>query len=148
MCINDNILIISRTILTCFCLLSSELLADEKPFVPDNIVGAITVSAEEVIELILLNPELVVIDSRKKTEYSKGHIEGAINILNTIMKQENLEIVAPDKTKAILFYCNGRRCMRSAAAVSKALDWGYKNIFWFRGGWTEWMDKQLPVIAD
>ena len=149
MCTNDNVLTISRKIFACLCLLlSSELLANEKPFVPDNIPGAITVSAEEVIELILLNSELVVIDSRKKTEYSKGHIEGAVNILNTVMQQEDMENISPDKTKAILFYCNGTRCSRSSDAVSKALDWGYKNIFWFRGGWNEWTDKRLPVITD
>ena len=105
-------------------------------------------SAEEVIELILLNSELVVIDSRKKTEYSKGHIEGAVNILNTVMRKESMEMIAPDKSKAILFYCNGTRCLRSADAVSKALEWDYKNIFWFRGGWNEWIDKRLPVITD
>jgi len=146
---NNNMLTISRKIFVCLCLLfSSELLADEKPFVPDSISGAITVSAEEVIELILLNSELVVIDSRKKTEYSKGHIEGAVNVLNTVMRQETIEMIAPDKSKAILFYCNGTRCLRSADAVSKTLEWGYKNIFWFRGGWNEWMDKRLPIITD
>ena len=139
----------TQKIFACLCLLfSSELLAVEKPFIPDNIPGAITVGAEEVIELILLNPELVVVDSRKKTEYSKGHIEGAVNILNTVMQQEDMENISPDKTKAILFYCNGTRCSRSSDAVSKALDWGYKNIFWFRGGWNEWKDKRLPVITD
>ncbi|MDH5612676.1 MAG: rhodanese-like domain-containing protein [Gammaproteobacteria bacterium] len=147
--IKDNRFTRSRPILFCLCLmLSSKLLADEKPFVPESIPGAIAVSAEEVIELILLNPDLVVIDSRKKTEYSKGHIEGAVNILNTVMRQEDMEMIAPDKTKAILFYCNGTRCLRSADAVSKSLEWGYKNIFWFRGGWNEWMDKHLPVITD
>ena len=139
----------NKNILACLCLLlSSELMAEGKPFIPDNIPGAITVGAEEVIELILLNPELVVVDSRKKTEYSKGHIEGAVNILNTVMQQEEIENISPDKTKAILFYCNGTRCSRSSDAVSKALDWGYKNIFWFRGGLNEWKDKRLPVITD
>ena len=120
----------------CVCLwisFSSEVLATTKPFVPASISGAITVSAEEVIELILLNSEMVVIDSRKKTEFSKGHIEGAVNILNTVMHREDLEMIAPDKSRAILFYCNGLRCLRSADAVSKALDWGYKNILYRRG---------------
>lgn len=146
---NYRISISVRSVFACLCLLLSvELLADTKPFVPDNIAGAITVNAEEVIELILLNSELVVIDSRKKTEYSKGHIEGAVNILNTVMQQDEFEMIAPDKTKGILFYCNGTRCLRSADAVSKALEWGYKSIFWFRGGWNEWMEKRLPVITD
>ena len=145
---NCSVLTTSRNVIICLLLFTNELLADTKPFVPDSIPGVITVSAEEVIELILLNPELVVIDSRKKTEFSKGHIEGSVNILNTVMQPEELEMIAPDKTKAILFYCNGTRCLRSSDAASKALDWGYKNIFWFRGGWNEWTEKRLPVITD
>ena len=77
---------------------STILVAGEKPYAPENMPGATNVSAEETIEMILVNPELVVIDSRKKTEYVKGRIEGAINILNTELKLENLESVAPDKS--------------------------------------------------
>ena len=138
-----------QRIVICFLILfSAQIWAEEKPVAPENMPGAITVSAEEVIEQILLNPDLVVIDSRKKTEYAKGHIEGAVNLLNTDMNQQALEMIASDKTKPILFYCNGIRCLRSSDAVAKSLDWGYKNIFWFRGGWNEWTDKRLPVISE
>jgi len=138
-----------KKIFICFLVLFSvEVWAEKKPVMPENISGAITLSAEEVVEQILINPDLVVVDSRKKTEYAKGHIEGAVNILNTEMNRQDLEKIAPDKTKPILFYCNGVRCMRSYSAVSMALDWGYKNIFWFRGGWSEWTEKRLPVISE
>lgn len=137
-----------RIVIGFLVLFSTQLWAEEKPVAPENISGAITVSAEEVIEQILLNPDLVVIDSRKKMEYAKGHIEGALNLLNTDMTKQSLELIAPEKTKPILFYCNGARCLRSSDAVAKALDWGYKNIFWFRGGWNEWTEKRLPVISD
>jgi len=103
--------------------------------------------AEQVIELILSEPALVVIDSRKKTEYIKGHIEGAINMLNTRMTPARLEELAADKSTKLLFYCNGERCMRSSDAVNKALSWGYENIFWPRGGWKEWTAKRLPVVT-
>jgi len=129
-------------------LFSSTLSAEEKPHAPEVIQGAITVAAEEAIDLILNNPDLIVIDARKKTEYVKGHIEGAINMLNTKMKAEDLEKVATDKTGAILFYCNGTRCMRSADAIRKAKSWGYTNLIWFRGGWKEWTDKRLPVVIE
>ena len=35
-----------------------------------------------------------------------------------------------------------------ADAIRKAMGWGYRNVFWFRGGWKEWTDKRLPVITD
>jgi len=129
-------------------LLSSTLAAEEKPYAPDVIEGTLVVTAEEAIELILNDPDLTVIDARKKTEYVKGHIEGAINMLNTRMKSEDLEKVCPDKTRAILFYCNGTRCLRSTDAIRKAKSWGYTNLIWFRGGWKEWTDKRLPVVTE
>lgn len=127
---------------------SAILYAGEKPYAPESMPGAIIVTAEEVVDLILANPELVVIDSRKKTEYLKGHIEGAINILNTELLPEELEMVAPDRSTTLLFYCNGERCLRSSDAISKAIGWGYTNIFWFRGGWNEWTAKRLPVVTE
>lgn len=138
-----------KTIILCFSvLLSSTLNAEQKPYAPENIQNVTIVSAEETIEMILANPDLVVIDSRKKTEYQKGHIEGAINILNTKLKQADLENISPDKSKEILFYCNGTRCLRSTDSIKKAKNWGYTKLIWFRGGWKEWTEKRLPVVTD
>lgn len=122
--------------------------AAEKPHAPDSIPGAITVTAEQVVELILSKPGLILIDSRKKSEYAKGHIEGAISLLNTGMTREDLEKISADKSATLIFYCNGPRCLRSADAIRKAMAWGYRNVFWFRGGWKEWSDKRLPAITD
>jgi len=127
---------------------SLNLQAGTKPDVPEKIEGASNLTAEQVVELVLSNPELVIIDSRKKTEYVKGHIEGSINILNTQLTEYEMQKVLPDKSSHVLFYCNGSRCMRSSDATSKALSWGYSNVYWFRGGWKEWTSKKLPVITE
>jgi rhodanese-related sulfurtransferase len=138
-----------KTIFLCIvALLSPTLLAGQKPYAPETIQDVTIVSAEETIDMILENPDLIVIDSRKKTEYQQGHIEGAINILNTELKQEDLENISPDKSKKILFYCNGTRCLRSTDSIKKAKAWGYSKLIWFRGGWKEWTEKRLPVVTD
>jgi rhodanese-related sulfurtransferase len=129
-------------------LCAPALNAEQKPYAPETIEGVTTVSAEQVIDMILANPELIVIDSRKKTEYLKGHIEGATNILNTRLKAEDLERLSTDKSNAILFYCNGSRCLRSSDSINKARSWGYTNLVWFRGGWKEWTEKRLPVVTE
>lgn len=129
-------------------LFSSALLAEEKPYAPESIQDVTIVTAEQAVDMILANPDLIVIDSRKKTEYLKGHIEGSINILNTRLKREDLERISPDKSRGILFYCNGTRCLRSSDSISKAKSWGYTKLIWFRGGWKEWTEKRLPVVTD
>lgn len=135
-------------LLTALLLCAPRVFAADKPYPPETIPGAVIVSAEEVVELILARPELVIIDSRKKSEYTKGHIEGAVNLLNTDMRPEDMASLCPNKSTPIVFYCNGVRCLRSSDAIGKAMSWGYRNVFWFRGGWKEWIDKRLPVITD
>jgi rhodanese-related sulfurtransferase len=117
----------------------------DKPIAPVFIEGATSLSAEEVVQLILTEPRLVVIDSRKEEEYAKGHIEGAISLLDTDMDEEALATTVNGKETPLLFYCNGIRCLRSSNATQKALEWGYSNLYWFRGGWLEWQDKRLPM---
>ena len=138
-----------RSLIFCTVLwLSSGSVAGEKPYAPENLPGATILSAEEVINLILADPDLIVIDSRKKTEYIKGHIEGAINILNTELLLEDRDLIVPDRNTALLFYCNGVRCLRSSDSITRVVGWGYTNLFWFRGGWKEWTEKRLPMVTE
>ena len=128
-------------------LFSATLPAEQKPYAPENIQGVTTVTAEQVIDMILANPDMIIIDSRKKSEYQKGHIEGAINILNTHLEQKDIEQIAPDKSTKMLFYCNGIRCIRSSSSIEKVQGWGYTNLIWFRGGWKEWVEKRFPIVT-
>jgi rhodanese-related sulfurtransferase len=146
-----NAVTIKLPFLVLLCLSPALLqtsMAGEKPFAPESIDGVEIVTAEEAIELMLVNPDMPIIDSRKKTEYVKGHIENAVSLLNTEMTEQDLLDLVPDKNTPILFYCNGARCLRSSDAIRKAQGWGYVNLVWFRGGWKEWSDKRLPMVSD
>ena len=125
-------------------LLVNSLAWAEKPLAPEKIPGTILVGAEETVELIVNTPNLLIIDSRKEVEHLKGHVQGSISLLDTEMTLEQLSKFAPDKSTPLLFYCNGERCLRSSRAAIKAQDWGYKLIYWFRGGWNEWLEKGMP----
>lgn len=117
----------------------------DKPLAPAEIQGAVGLNAEAVVDLVTTRPDLIVVDSRRKDEYDKGHIEGAFNILDIEMTVANLAKIAKRKDTPLLFYCNGEHCMRSSNAAKSALQWGYSKVYWFRGGWQEWTDKNLPV---
>lgn len=120
--------------------------AADKPVAPTDIPGATAVSAEKLVELAAATPQLVIIDSRREEEFEKGHIEGAANLLDTDMTQEKLARLVPGKSTPVLFYCNGERCLRSTNAAKLALGWGYLKVYWFRGGWMEWREKNMPVV--
>lgn len=134
----------SLVVLSCFLFAAFPAFA-VKPVAPDSIPGTILVNAEQAVEIILANPKLVVIDARHSEEYNKGHIEGAINLLDSDLTPEILARHAASKDTPLLIYCNGARCLRSSNAAKKAVAWGYKKIYWFRGGWNEWIEKKLPI---
>lgn len=117
----------------------------DKPVAPESIPGASRVTAEELVELIASTPDVVIIDARRHEEFAKGHIEGAIVMLDTDMTQEKLASKVKSKETPVVFYCNGERCARSTNATRKAVSWGYRRVHWFRGGWQEWHNKGLPI---
>lgn len=124
--------------------LAAPALAD-RPVAPSAIAGAVNVDAERVVVLVQTTPGLIVIDSRLPAEYAKGHIPGAYNLLDADMSEAALARLAPEHDIPLLFYCNGERCLRSGNAAQQALAWGYRTVYWFRGGWQEWLHKELPI---
>ena len=134
-----------RFALTLFLLqLAFPVLAD-KPLAPDSIPGTTRVNAERALELILADPKMAIIDSRHAEEFAKGHIEGAINLLDNDTSAKTLAKYVANKNAPMLLYCNGERCMRSSHAAKIAVSEGYKKIYWFRGGWAEWIEKKMPI---
>jgi rhodanese-related sulfurtransferase len=117
----------------------------EKQSVPESIDGTSRVTAEEVIELVGKQPDLVIIDARKVSDHEKGFIEGSISLPDTETTPESLASHVASKDTPVLFYCNGVKCGRSVKSAEKAVSWGYKNVHWFRGGWEEWIEKGYPV---
>ena len=113
---------------------------------PEAIDGTKRVSAEQVVELVTNTPELVVIDARKTSDRdAAGWIEGSIGLPDYDTNAESLAKHIPSKSTPVLFYCNGVKCGRSVKSSRAAVELGYKNIYWFRGGWEEWTEKGMPV---
>ena len=126
-------------------VLSVNVFAGEK-LAPESIGGTKRVTAEELVELVTKTPNMVVIDARKASDReSAGWIEGSIGLPNYDTNAQSLAKNIPTKQTPVLFYCNGVKCGRSVESARKAVSLGYKNIYWFRGGWEEWTEKGMPV---
>lgn len=113
---------------------------------PPEIPGSTKVNAEGVIRLVESKPELVIIDSRIRHDRLQGYIEGSVSLPDEETSCATLKKVIKTKTTPTLYYCNGPKCGRSANAVKIALKCGYRNIFWFRGGFEEWKKKHYPIL--
>ncbi|MBL4867747.1 MAG: rhodanese-like domain-containing protein [Pseudomonadales bacterium] len=115
---------------------------------PDSIAGTMKVTAEKLFDLVDEFDDLVIIDARKSEDREKGYIEGSLGIPDTDTNPAVLAKHLATKQTPVIFYCNGPKCGRSVKSSKMAVKEGYKNIYWFRGGWEEWSNKGLPVTKD
>ena len=82
----------------------------------------------------------VLVDARRSTSFTEGHIAGAINVP---VSDDNAYANLPsDKNTKLIFYCGGPACSASTKCAKKARAAGYVNVAEFKGGFPEWSEKQ------
>ena len=113
---------------------------------PLKIPGTTMVTAEKLIEILESTPELIIIDSRIVGDRQQGYIEDSISLPDEQTTCASIAKIVPKTNHPTSYYCNGPKCGRSANAVKIALKCGYSNIYWFRGGFEEWKNKNFPVV--
>jgi rhodanese-related sulfurtransferase len=137
--------ILVKSVLT-FSLLSVISVSSAEDYVsPETITGSKKIDAESLIELAREEKDLVIIDSRIKSDRRQGYITGSISLPDTDTDCASLLPVIDNKSTPTVFYCNGPKCRRSDRAVLIAVDCGYQNIYWFRGGFEEWKNKKYLI---
>jgi rhodanese-related sulfurtransferase len=114
--------------------------------IPDQIPGTTRVDADGVIKLVEKTPNLVIVDSRVSGDRKQGFIEGSISLPDEETSCASLAKAIPSKATPALFYCNGVKCGRSVVAIRIAKKCGYSQLYWFRGGFEEWLAKRFPVV--
>lgn len=128
------------------CNLNSAIASDKEKDAPLNISGTTKVFADDIFNLLETKPELVIVDARIRSDRTQGYLEGSLSLPDVDTNCDSLRNVIPSKTTPVLFYCNGVKCGRSGNSSKVAVQCGYENIYWFRGGFEEWKSKNLPYI--
>ena len=113
---------------------------------PPSIPGTTKVTAEGVLDLADRFLDLIIVDARIRADRKQGYIEGSISLPDVETDCKSLKVIIPNKNYPVLFYCNGVKCGRSVNSSRIALECGYSDIYWFRGGFEEWNSKNLPFI--
>jgi rhodanese-related sulfurtransferase len=110
---------------------------------PEAVDGATTVDAAAAKDLF--DQEAAFVDLRKENMWNAGRVPGAIWLdFKEAFSREALEAEV-GKDEALVFYCSGVRCPRSAKAATQALSWGYDKVYYFRGGYPDWKNAGLPI---
>jgi rhodanese-related sulfurtransferase len=122
--------------------------AADKVLAPDTIPGTVKVDAEGVLDVAEKIPHLVIIDARIRQDRVQGYIEGSVSLPDVDTSCESLKKIIPRKSTPVLFYCNGPKCGRSVSSSRLALQCGFTQIYWFRGGFEEWKQKNYPYLKE
>jgi len=123
-------------------------------FTPTVLKGATMVSAEQAKDLMAKGA--ILYDVRNERDWKEKHIKGATWVHYEEASKKEIEFdrsldkfpldrLTQDKAAKVIFQCNGFECWKSYKAAVVAMDSGYKNVYWFRGGFPEWNGKGLPV---
>lgn len=110
---------------------------------PESIAGATSIDAAKAKDLFDIGT--LFVDVRSDKDWAAGRIPDAVHFeLKKVFSEETLAKEAK-KSDAVVIYCNGHSCHRSAKACTKAVAWGYSNVYYFRDGFPAWKAAGYPV---
>jgi len=124
-------------------LFLSATAVNAKSSAPLTVEGALTISTVQA--KALMNQGATFIDVRRDTDFAESHISWAIHLDLKLNLTEATLLDVVRKNQPVVFYCNGDMCQRSAIASEKAVQWGWKKVFYYRGGFPDWKNANLPL---
>ena len=122
--------------------------AAEKP-TPTELPGGYIITAEEVA-VLLEQRGIYLADCRSAFNYGKGHLPGARSLeyqLNyhkdgtgaeSAEKRIDINSLPENKKAILIFYSHGPTGWKSYRAARAAIEAGYSQVHWFRGGIEAW----------
>ena len=133
---------------------TSELTSDaehseEKPPVVDvpeeedhgsGVKGITTEQAKKILD----QENSIFIDARRSDQFVKGHISGALNIYAYEFENHIGDVIGIPKEKRIVVYCDGGECELSHDLSNDLINFGFKNVYIYTGGWEEWSTTDYP----
>ena len=129
------------SVLTCGLVIFSAAHAGEES--PLSVEGATTVDTAKAKQLF--EDEVLFVDVRKDSDWEAGRVPGALHLnIKTVFSEETL-LEEISKDEAVVMYCNGAKCLRSADASEKAVAWGFTNVYYYREGFPGWTSAGMPV---
>ena len=124
-----------------FILLSvSSLFANYKA--PIHVSGSQLIDSQKAYEMF--NKGAKFIGVRPDRFVKMGKIKNAYPLYVSLFSKQKLNSFAKEN-EDIIIYCNGQSCSLSAEAIVKAVDYGYKNIYYYRDGYPAWKHYKLPI---
>ncbi len=107
-----------------------------RKYKPVSTVGAVN---------LINTQDPVILDVREAFEYTKGHIQDAINIPAAKL-EKRLGELEKYKSKLLLVAC--QTGTRSTSACKKLKNAGFSEVMHLTGGIQAWEDQKLPLVRN
>lgn len=93
---------------------------------------------------------LSFLDARRSDEYAEGHIAGAwcLPVWEADIETRITLFEAgarPSGPDPLVIYCNGGDCEDSNLLAERLMRLGYRNLWIYRAGYPDWVQRQLPT---
>lgn len=120
------------------------------------------ITTHELAALLKRDPAVILVDTRRKSDYDKGHIQSARNFTfpkgvvmddvwdDSLMmghtQKEFLQLLGPDLNRLLIFSCGRTRCERGHNAALWAVRLGYRRVLRHPGGVEGWRGNGYELI--
>ena len=120
---------------------------------PTEIPGAKVVTTKDLITMLAGETRPVLIAAYSAPTMIPGSIamDGAgedrlLGVDREKFPKALTKLTSDDKSKLIVFYCHGSKCWLSYNAALHALELGYTNVMWYRGGRDAWKEANQKFV--
>jgi rhodanese-related sulfurtransferase len=100
------------------------------------------ISPQQLTQLVNRQDGLVL-DIRKKVEFEKGHIAGALHLAIETIQKKDFSLLEKKQSKPIIVVCNAGMAANGASAI--LFKHGFTNVSLLQGGMNTWIGASLPV---
>jgi rhodanese-related sulfurtransferase len=96
--------------------------------------------------------KIILVDARPVKKYNMGHVPASYLMPDTKFEKFYSQIASMDKSKEIIAYCGGWKCVKSPKVALLLKAKGWKNIKVYQEGMPAWkksgnyMEVDLPVV--
>ena len=91
----------------------------------------------------------VFVDARASSEFSKGHISGAVSIPFENM-DENFDVLMQllGTGNPLVVYCRNRECDDALLLAVELRDMGKSNLYYYVDGYEIWEESRCPIQTE
>lgn len=120
---------------------------------PTSIPGGRVIATQQLAQLLQGGQPVVLLDVLGGPQ----HIPGAVPVVPAAQGggfsdevqqgygQYLAQVTGGDTSRLLVTYCGGVQCWSSYNAALRAMQLGYRNVAWYRGGIEAWQQAGLPL---